>query len=78
MDDHDVMATIAFKEEGQAIIVLGGFTDNGDVLWNAKAGEPDLAAMRAEGSNRRDRIASRPIDMATRSSRERRWRASFG
>ncbi|NMW31309.1 phosphoribosylformylglycinamidine synthase subunit PurL [Altererythrobacter sp. RZ02] len=50
MDDHDVMATIAFKDEGQAIIVLGGFTDNGDALWNAKAGEPDLAAMRAEGS----------------------------
>ncbi|MGB7406896.1 MAG: phosphoribosylformylglycinamidine synthase subunit PurL, partial [Pontixanthobacter sp.] len=50
LEDSDDMTTIAFKGEGQAIIVLGGFTDNGDALWNAKSGTPDLSAMRAEGS----------------------------
>jgi phosphoribosylformylglycinamidine synthase len=50
LEDLDDMASIPFKDEGHAIVVLGGFRDNGDVLWNAKSGEPDLPAMRAEGS----------------------------
>ncbi len=50
LEDLADMTTIAFKGEGHAIVVLGGFTDNGDALWNASAGEPDLPAMRADGA----------------------------
>ncbi len=49
MADHAKMATIGFKAEGEAIVVIGGTPSGADRLWQAKNANDDIGALRSQG-----------------------------
>jgi len=51
LEDWEKSATIGFKNDDHAIVIVGGTPSGADVLWQSKGGEADLASLRATGKS---------------------------
>jgi phosphoribosylformylglycinamidine synthase len=51
IDDWEKAATIAFKAEGEAIVVVGGNPQGADLLWRTKTDGGDINSLRLRGES---------------------------